>query len=259
MAPKGKRVAAAPSAIKKDKAPAKPVNPLFEKREKRFGIGGTPAPKHDLHRFVKWPKYVRIQRQRRVLNQRLKVPPALHRFTKAADKNLAETIFKLLLKYRPEDKAAKKQRLLSEAEAREKGTKTDKKKPVVVKYGLNHVTHLVETGKAKLVVIAHDVDPIELVVWLPAVCRKMDVPYIIVKGKARLGTVVHMKNAAALALTAVKGEDQRELDKVLESARTGFNDAPRMSWGGGIMGPKSQAKARKRDRELQKDLAQRLG
>ena len=68
-----------------------------------------------------------------------------------------------------------------QAEAREKGTKTDKKKPVVVKYGLNHVTHLVETGKAKLVVIAHDVDPIELVVWLPAVCRKMDVPYIIVK------------------------------------------------------------------------------
>ena len=42
------------------------------------------------------------------------VPPALHRFTKAADKNLAETIFKLLLKYRPEDKAAKKQRLLGE-------------------------------------------------------------------------------------------------------------------------------------------------
>ncbi len=68
-----------------------------------------------------------------------------------------------------------------QAEAREKGTKADKKKPVVVKYGLNHITHLVETGKAKLVVIAHDVDPIELVVWLPAVCRKMDVPYIIIK------------------------------------------------------------------------------
>lgn len=29
--------------------------------------------KRDMHRFVKWPKYVRIQRQRRVLNQRLKV------------------------------------------------------------------------------------------------------------------------------------------------------------------------------------------
>jgi len=40
---------------------------------------------------------------------------------------------------------------------------------------------------------AHDVDPIELVVFLPALCRKMGVPYVIVKGKARLGTVVHKK------------------------------------------------------------------
>lgn len=39
-------------------------------------------------------------------------------------------------------------------------------------------------------VIAHDVDPIELVVWLPALCRKMEVPYCIVKGKSRLGTVM---------------------------------------------------------------------
>lgn len=38
-------------------------------------------------------------------------------------------------------------------------------------------------------VIAHDVDPIELVVWLPALCRKMEIPYAIVKGKSRLGAV----------------------------------------------------------------------
>ena len=58
---------------------------------------------------------------------------------------------------------------------------TDKKKPVVVKYGINHITTLVEQRQASLVVIAHDVDPIELVVWLPALCRRMDVPYVIVK------------------------------------------------------------------------------
>lgn len=40
----------------------------------------------------------------------------------------------------------------------------------VVKYGLNHVTTLIENKKAKLVVIAHDVDPIELVVFLPTLC-----------------------------------------------------------------------------------------
>jgi large subunit ribosomal protein L7Ae len=58
---------------------------------------------------------------------------------------------------------------------------TDKKKPMVVKFGLNHVTTLVEAGKAQLVVIAHDVDPIELVVWLPALCKKQGIPYCIVK------------------------------------------------------------------------------
>lgn len=60
-------------------------------------------------------------------------------------------------------------------------TQADKKKPLVVKYGINHITTLIESGKAQLVVIAHDVDPLELVLWLPALCKKMGVPYAIVK------------------------------------------------------------------------------
>lgn len=67
------------------------------------------------------------------------------------------------------------------------------KKPYAAKYGLNHVVGLIENKKAQLVLIANDVDPIELVVFLPALCRKMGIPYAIVKGKARLGTVVHQK------------------------------------------------------------------
>ena len=70
---------------------------------------------------------------------------------------------------------------MKEAEARESGKTVDKKKPVVVKFGINHITTLVENGKAQLVVIAHDVDPIEMVIWLPALCKKMGVPYVIVK------------------------------------------------------------------------------
>ncbi len=72
-------------------------------------------------------------------------------------------------------------RLKAEAEARAAGKEADKKKPVVVKYGINHITQLIESGKAQMVVIAHDVDPLELVVWLPALCKKMGVPYAIVK------------------------------------------------------------------------------
>ena len=50
-----------------------------------------------------------------------------------------------------------------------------------------------EYKKAQLLVIAHDVDPIELVVFLPALCRKMGVPYCVIKGKARRGRLVHRK------------------------------------------------------------------
>lgn len=37
-------------------------NPLFVKNARNFRIGGDIQPKRDLTRFVKWPKYIRIQR-----------------------------------------------------------------------------------------------------------------------------------------------------------------------------------------------------
>ena len=84
-------------------------------------------------------------------------------------------------------------------------------------------------------------------------------PPALLQGKARLGQIVHKKTAAALALTDVKGDDKRELSTIVDTAQQSFNNAPRIQWGGGIMGPKSQAKSRKRDKERQRELAQRVG
>ena len=39
--------------------------------------------------------------------------------------------------------------------------------------------------------------------FLPALCRKMGVPYCIVKNKARLGKVCRRKNTSCLAITQV--------------------------------------------------------
>ncbi|XP_031206234.1 uncharacterized protein LOC116076543 [Mastomys coucha] len=74
---KGKKVAPAPAVVKKQEA-KKVVNPLFEKRPKNFGIGQDIQPKRDLTRFVKWPRYIRQQRQRAILYKRLKVPPTIN-------------------------------------------------------------------------------------------------------------------------------------------------------------------------------------
>lgn len=94
---------------------------------------------------------------------------------------LAAGLLKFLKKYTPESKVEKRARLVEEAKLKAEGQTKDKKKPVVLKFGLNHVTTLIEEKKAKLVVIAHDVDPIELVLWLPQLCRKQEVPFCFVK------------------------------------------------------------------------------
>lgn len=77
---------------------------------------------------------------------------------------LAVQLFKLVEKYRPESKLAKKNRLKSEAEAKVAGKeKAPSKRPNVLKAGTNSVTKLIEQKKAQLVIIAHDVDPIEVI------------------------------------------------------------------------------------------------
>jgi len=196
--------------------------PIFESRPRNFGIGGNIQPPRDLTRFVRWPKYIRLQRQRQVLLKRLKVPPAVNQFKSALSKGDAKVLFTLLDKYRPETKSQKNDRLKALAAAGPEA-KPAGSKPKVVKYGLNHVTSLVEKRKAKLVIISHDVDPLELVLWLPTLCRKKDIPYVIVKGKARLGRVVHKKTSSVLAITDVQQKDQADLALLVQKARDLYN------------------------------------
>jgi len=246
--------------VKQDKSFAGTHPHLFASAPRKYVIGGDILPaKRDLSRYVRWPRYIRLQRQRAILKKRLSVPPAINQFTRALDKNQASTLFRLLAFYRPESEQEKKQRLVKAASTEAKGTAQADKgdKPYFVKFGLNHVTHLIETKKAKLVIIAHDVDPIELVVWLPALCRKMGVPYVIVKGKARLGHLIHQRTATVLAVTDVRKEDQAKLDQLVQSARIQYNDdmTSRKKWGGGIMGIKAQHVQRAREHAIAKEAA----
>lgn len=61
-----------------------------------FSLSGQDIqPSRDLSRFVRWPKYIRIQRQRAVLQKRLKVPPPINQFTSTVDKQTGTVIFSL--------------------------------------------------------------------------------------------------------------------------------------------------------------------
>jgi large subunit ribosomal protein L7Ae len=159
----------------------------------------------------------------------------------------------------PETKDAKAERLEATAKAIEaKDATASGPPPPTLKSGLKHVTTLVENKKAKMVIIAHDVDPIELVVWLPALCRKMNVPFCIVKGKSRLGTLVHKKNCAVVAVTSVSRDDEGKLKTLCDNFKEQFNENVEKKWGGGIMGLKTMAKLEKRRQAIEKELSKKI-
>merc|ERR1712224_728119 len=56
-------------------------------KKRTFSIGGDILPKkRDLTRFVRWPKYVRLQRSKMTLLKRIKIPPAINQFSNSFDK-----------------------------------------------------------------------------------------------------------------------------------------------------------------------------
>jgi large subunit ribosomal protein L7Ae len=222
---------------------------MVEKRPRTFSIGGDVRPQQDLTRFVKWPKYIRIQRSRRILYQRIKLPPAINQFKQTFDKRAASQLFRLLNQLKPESKSQKKERIGDAAAKKAAGADAAAKKPVCVKMGINHVTKLVEEKEAKLVVIAHDVDPIEIVMWLPSLCKARGIPYCIVKSKARLGALVGKKTATCLAVTEVKAEHKADLDALVQLCNAHFNDVfdkTMKTWGDASLSGRQAAKVAKR-------------
>ena len=61
------------------------------------------------------------------------------------------------------------------------------KKTGKLKKGVNEVTKVVERGQAKLVIIAKDDNPPEIIMHLPALCDEKEIPYIYVSSREELG------------------------------------------------------------------------
>ena len=216
-------------------------------RPKKFGIGQDIPPKMKyLGRMIKWPKYIRLQKQKKILMERLKVPPVIAQFQHTLEKNPATKLFKILAKHQPETRAQAKERVKENLK-----NGTDIKPPVAVQYGIQQVTQAIMNKRAKLICIANDVDPLEVVMWLPTLCIKMNVPFCIVKGRARLGTIVHQKKCSSIAFIGIKPASAGEFDKLLEVIRPEWLEAGMYKeCGGGIQSKKTIAKLAKRAKRI---------
>jgi ribosomal protein eL8 len=86
-----------------------------------------------------------------------------------------------------------------------------------IKKGTNETTKAVDRGQAKLVAIALDVDPPEIVMHLPALCEEKGVVYVYVSSKQRLGQACGIQVQAASAAVLEPGEGKDHLNEITKA------------------------------------------
>ncbi|MBR9675684.1 50S ribosomal protein L7ae [Candidatus Woesearchaeota archaeon] len=83
-----------------------------------------------------------------------------------------------------------------------------------IKKGTNEVTKVVDKGTAKLVAVANDVSPKELVMHIPIICKEKEVMCFEVGSKDELGAAAGLPvGSAAIAIT--KEGDAKDILKEL--------------------------------------------
>lgn len=85
-----------------------------------------------------------------------------------------------------------------------------------VRKGTNETTKAVERGLAKLVVIAEDVQPPEVVAHLPILCDERKIPFVFVPSKAQIGPAIGIDVPTAACAVLEPGEGQQILDQVTQ-------------------------------------------
>lgn len=83
-----------------------------------------------------------------------------------------------------------------------------------IKKGSNEVTKVVERGVAKLVVIAKDVNPQEVIMHLPPLCEEKGITCVIVPSREDLGAASGL-NVPTSAVAIIKEGDAADLIKEL--------------------------------------------
>lgn len=93
-----------------------------------------------------------------------------------------------------------------------------------VRKGTNETTKAVERGNAKLVIIATDVEPPEVVAHLPLLCEERKIPYVFVPSKANIGSAIGIDVPAAAASIIDEGDAAglvKEITRRLETITRG--------------------------------------
>jgi len=85
-----------------------------------------------------------------------------------------------------------------------------------LRIGVNEVTKSIERGEAKLVFIAQDVEPKEIIMHIPVLCDEKGITYTFVKTKKELGEKAGIDVPASSAAVADAGNHAKELAELVK-------------------------------------------
>lgn len=84
-----------------------------------------------------------------------------------------------------------------------------------IRKGTNEATKAIEKGEAKLVVIAEDVEPEEIVMHLPMLCAEKRIPFTYISEKVTLGKAAGLGVGTAAIAVSTAGSGESLLKEVL--------------------------------------------
>ncbi len=88
-----------------------------------------------------------------------------------------------------------------------------------VRKGTNETTKAIERGKAKLVAVANDVSPPEIVAHLPVLCDERDISFVEVPKKDELGKAAGLTVPTAAAAIVNPGEGKDILNDLVKKVK----------------------------------------
>ena len=86
-----------------------------------------------------------------------------------------------------------------------------------VRKGTNESTKAVERAVARLVLIAEDVDPPQVVAHIPILCEERKIPYLFVPSKLDLGRAAGIDVGCAAVTVLEAGEGSKSLKEVTDA------------------------------------------
>jgi large subunit ribosomal protein L7Ae len=89
-----------------------------------------------------------------------------------------------------------------------------------IRKGTNETTKTIERGKAKLVLIAEDVSPPEVVAHLPLLCDERKAAYVYVPEKKRIGEALGLTVGSAAAAIEETGDSEKLVAEIVAKLKT---------------------------------------